>query len=194
MVIEHPEIIVDLNRKNDWVIKTIIHIIVIFLALYLGHALSYGEVWPVEHMKQAWLSFPVLIIAYLIFNRIVKTPKVSQGSIDRQPIQNLMLSGLLLTMTAMSLSFLFSFSVPRSFPVIFGVSFICISLVIEMIGTLLSGALHNPYNERVPVVIYGAGEGGIQLVSVLKNSKKVEPVAFIAVSYTHLTLPTILLV
>ena len=179
MVIEHPEIIVDLNRKNDWVIKTIIHIIVIFLALYLGHALSYGEVWPVEHMKQAWLSFPVLIIAYLIFNRIVKTPKVSQGSIDRQPIQNLMLSGLLLTMTAMSLSFLFSFSVPRSFPVIFGVSFICISLVIEMIGALLSGALHNPYNERVPVVIYGAGEGGIQLVSVLKNSKKVEPVAFI---------------
>ena len=32
---------------------------------------------------------------------------------------------------------------------------------------------------RIPVAIYGAGEGGIQLVSALQQSKQVKPVVFI---------------
>ena len=34
-------------------------------------------------------------------------------------------------------------------------------------------------NVRIPVAIYGAGEGGIQLVSALQQSKQVKPVVFI---------------
>ena len=118
-------------------------------------------------------------MAAIIYSWMLNIPKTKIQLFNLQAIPKMAIRSLLLMMTAMSFSFLFSFSLPRSLPVIFGISFICLSSVIKGIGALLNSSLYKSDNPRVPVAIYGAGEGGIQLVSVLKNSKKVEPVAFI---------------
>ena len=168
-----------LDRRSKWIIMMVTDAIIIFLALYLAFSLRYGEVLPLEKMQPSWPLFPIMIVAGVIYSWMLNIPKIKLQAFDMQAIQRIAFNCLLLILTAMSLSFLLRFSAPRSVPIIFGILFFTGSLFSRVNGLLLLRQIYQVGNVRTPVVIYGAGEAGIQLVSALQQSKEVKPVGFI---------------
>jgi len=168
-----------LDRRSKWVIMIMTDVVITILALVFAYALRYGEIFPLEHMKRGWMLFPTMIGATIVYTWVLSIPKIKLQSFDMQAIQRIVLCSLLLILTAMSVSFLLQFSAPRSVPLIFGIVFFTGSLFSRVNGLLLLRQLNQIGNVRTPVAIYGAGEAGIQLVSALRQSKEVKPVAFI---------------
>ena len=179
MITKFINIVDGLDRRSKWFIMTLTDVIIIILALIAAFALRYGEVLPIEQMQRAWPLFPVMIGAGIIYTWMLKIPKIKLQSFDLQAIQQIALCSLLLLLTAMSLSFLLRIPAPRSVPMIFGIFFFTGALFSRVNGLLFLRQLYLIGNVRTPVLIYGAGEAGIQLVSALRQSKQVKPIAFI---------------
>lgn len=179
MVTKVVNLVDGLDRRSKWVIMTLVDVIMIILALTSAFALRYGEIFPLEQMQRAWPLFPVLAGAGMIYAWMLKIPKIKLQSFDLQAIQQIALCSLLLVLTAMSMSFLLHVPAPRSVPMIFGIIFFTGALFSRVNGLLLLRQLYLIGNDRTPVLIYGAGEAGIQLVSALRQSKQVKPIAFI---------------
>ena len=168
-----------LDRRSKWMIMTLTDVIMISVTLFASFALRYGELYPIDHILRAWPLFIIMVTVGIIYSWLLNIPKMKLQSFDLQAIQRIALCSLLLILTAMSLSFLFKFSAPRSVPLIFGILFFSGALLSRMNALILLKQLSNLGNTRMPMIIYGAGEAGIQLVSSLKQSKEVKPVAFI---------------
>ena len=168
-----------LGRQSKWAIMIMADVIIIFIALLAAYSLRYGEVLPIRHVKNAWPIFPSMIILGAVYSWMLSIPKIKFQSFDLQAIQRIAFLSLMLILTAMSLSFLFRFTAPRSVPLIFGILFFTCAIFSRINGLLFLRQLYNINNTRKNVAIYGAGEGGIQLVSALAQSKEVKPVAFI---------------
>ena len=168
-----------LDRRSKWFIMVLTDVIIILIALYSAYALRYGELFPSIQLQRAWPIFPVMVIAGIGYTWMLSIPKIKLQSFDMQAIQRIALCSLLLALTAMSLSFLLQISAPRSVPVIFSILFFTGALFSRINGLILLRQLYQIGNKRTPVMIYGAGEAGIQLVSALQQSKEVKPVAFI---------------
>jgi len=168
-----------LDRRRKWLIMMLSDVFFVIFALFFAFALRYGEALPLTQLKAAWPLFPALIIACLTYSWFLSIPKIKLQSFDIQAIQRIALCSLLLVLTAMSVSFLFRFSAPRSVPLIMGVVFFSGALFSRVNGLLLLRQLYQIGYKRTPVIIYGAGEAGIQLVSSLQQSKQVRAVAFV---------------
>jgi len=173
------EFLDNLDRRSKWFVMMMTDVMITIFALVFAYALRYGEAFPLEQMQRGWQLFPAMIGATIIYTWMLSIPKIKLQSFDIQAIQRIVLCSLLLILTAMSLSFLLRFSAPRSVPLIFGIVFFTGALFSRVNGLLFLRQLNQIGNVRTPVAIYGAGEAGIQLVSALRQSKQVKPVAFI---------------
>jgi len=173
------EFLDNLDRRSKWFVMMMTDVMITIFALVFAYALRYGEAFPLEQMQRGWQLFPAMIGATIIYTWMLSIPKIKLQSFDMQAIQRIVLCSLLLILTAMSLSFLLRFSAPRSVPLIFGIVFFTGALFSRVNGLLFLRQLNQIGNVRTPVAIYGAGEAGIQLVSALRQSKQVKPVAFI---------------
>lgn len=179
MFTKFVQLVDGLDRRSKWMIMMATDVIIIFFALFIAFSLRYGEILPLEKMQPSWPLFPIMIVAGAIYSWMLNIPKIKLKAFDMQAIQRLAFNCLLLILTAMSLSFLLRFSAPRSVPIIFGILFFTGSLFSRVNGLLLLRQIYQIGNVRTPVLIYGAGEAGIQLVSALQQSNEVKPVAFI---------------
>ena len=179
MIAKFLDVVEGLDRRSKWVIMSLLDAMMILLALYAAYALRYGELFPKDQLKNTWPLFGLMVGAGLIYSWLLKIPNMKLQSFDLQAIQRIAFSSFLLILTAMSLSFLLKFSAPRSVPLIFGILFFSGALLSRMNALIFIRQLSRFGKVRTPVVIYGAGEAGIQLVSSLQQSKEVKPVAFI---------------
>lgn len=179
MLTKFLDIVDGLDRRSKWVIMTLTDVIMVLVTLYAAFALRYGEIYPAQHILRAWPLFIVMVIASIAYSWVLKIPKMKLASFDLQAIQRIALCSFLLILTAMSFSFLLRFSAPRSVPLIFGILFFSGALLSRMNALIMLRQLGQIGYVRTPVVIYGAGEAGIQLVSSLQQSKEVKAVAFI---------------
>jgi len=168
-----------LGRRSKWAIMMMTDVIIISIALLFAYSLRYGEVLPIQHLKNVWPLFPAMMISGAVYDWMLSIPKIKLQSFDMQAIQRIAFLSLMLILTAMSLSFLLRFSAPRSVPLIFGILFFTGAIFSRINGLLFLRQLYNINTTRKNVAIYGAGEAGIQLVSALAQSKEVKPVAFI---------------
>lgn len=185
MIEKFLDIVDGLDRRSKWMIMTLTDVILILVALFAAFALRYGELYPMDHLLRAWPLFVIMVIAGIIYSWILNIPKMKLQSFDLQAIHRIALCGFLLILTAMSMSFLLRFSAPRSVPLIFGILFFSGALLSRMNALIMLRQLSNLGHKRTPVIIYGAGEAGIQLVSSLKQSNEVKPVAFIDDNRLH---------
>ena len=114
-----------------------------------------------------------------IYVILLGLPNVKVHAFEIQAVQRIAGCSILLAFTAMSLSFLFAFFSPRSIPIIFGLLFFVGSVSSRLLGLFFLNLLLNANIIRIPVLIYGSGAAGIQLVSALRQSSEVKPIAFI---------------
>lgn len=148
------------------------------VSLYFAFALRFGTGLPLAQMTESLSLFAVLTLLGPVLIVIFRLPRIKLTALDITALSRLSWAAGALAMSAMSTSYLLELGAPRSVPVIFGAMFFGLSVVGRTIAYLL---LQSPWARAsgVPVAIYGAGAAGVQLVSALRQSEEVRPVAFV---------------
>lgn len=171
--------IIGLSYRTKWIVLLLTDVVIIGIAFYLAFALRFGKAFPLDELENYWLVMLVFMFIGGIYTIILGLPNVKVHAFEIQAVQRIAICSVMLALTAMSLSFLFAFFSPRSIPIIFGILFFVGSISSRLMGLFFLNLILNANITRIPVLIYGAGAAGIQLVSALRQSSEVKPVAFI---------------
>ena len=169
----------DISRQTKAVLWLVVDALLISVSLYSAFALRLGtpSVFPV--LKSSWALFPLLTLSGLMIFWVLGVPRIKLNSFDAYAMRQLGLAAFALTIGAIVLSYLFSLWAPRSVPMIFGVIFFCVAVIVRLIGLAVLQAVLGRVGKALPVAIYGAGAAGIQLASALRQSTEMKPIVFV---------------
>lgn len=152
----------------------------LLFAIWFSFALRLGDPWPIEYMQPNWwifIAIPAIAIPLFIKFGLYRTVLQYMG------IKVFITSFQAITITSLIVGFMMMMfreaDLPRT--VIFIFWFVSNTLVITS-RFVFKGALYswdNFVNDRKPVIIYGAGSAGAQLVESLRKSTEYAPVAFV---------------
>lgn len=150
------------------------------ITLYIAFALRYGTVLPLGFAQGSWILFPLMTLFGAITIYMLRLPVIKLHTFENRAILQIGLTALLLVALAMISSYAFELSAPRSVPVMFGALFFLAVVSIRVVGLYLLTVLVDLTGEkRTPMVIYGAGSGGIQVAAALRQSREARPVFFV---------------
>ena len=163
-----------------WIMVTA-DLVMIPLALWSAFALRLGDLAPpIAHLW--WLFILAPTVSIPIFLRLGLYHALIRFMGQRAAF--VVIKGI--TLSAMALAALTLLSgantegiVPRSaFLIYWGVGLIYVGGSRFLMRAYLQG-MHQARRPREPVVIYGAGEAGVQLAAALSNGQELDPVAFV---------------
>jgi FlaA1/EpsC-like NDP-sugar epimerase len=154
--------------------------LMLLFAIWVSFALRLGEVWPEEYIYPNWWLFVVIpAVAIPLFIKL----GLYRAVLQYLGIKVVITSFQAITITSLIVGFLMMMfreaDTPRSVILIFW--FVSNTLIITS-RFLFKGVLYswdNFVNNRKPVVVYGAGSAGVQLVESLRKSAEYAPVAFV---------------
>jgi FlaA1/EpsC-like NDP-sugar epimerase len=139
-----------------------------------------GSIWPIEYIYPNWWIFVV--------SPIVAIPTLIKLGLYRSVLQHMgakvvLTSFQAVTITSLILGFLMMIfreaDTPRSVIIIFWFISTTLIIVSRFIFKGLLYSWDNFVNNRKPVIVYGAGSAGAQLVESLRKNYEYAPVAFI---------------
>lgn len=149
-------------------------------AIWSSFALRLSVIWDDYFMTESLILFIIIPLAgVVIFNAL---------GVYQTVIRFMSLNLLLSTAIGIAiLSGIFSFltfvfdigRVPRSVPIIFGITSLLYISVSRLIIKGLCLSFSAQFSEGEKVLIFGAGKAGAQLVSMLQNSGEYRPIGFI---------------
>ncbi|MBL4893239.1 MAG: polysaccharide biosynthesis protein [Rhizobiaceae bacterium] len=171
--------IINLSYRTKWVTLLLTDVIIVGIAFYLAFALRFGKAFPAAELDGYWPVMALFMVIGGAYAILLGLPSVKVHAFEIEAVQRIAACSVMLVVTAISLSFLFAFFSPRSIPIIFGVLFFVGSVSSRLLGLFFLNLLLNANITRTPVLIYGAGAAGIQLVAALRQSSEVKPIAFI---------------
>lgn len=172
-----------LSRRKKQAIAVAADLVMLPFCLYLAFALRLGD-WTPE-VAPFWAAFALCVC--------VAIPTFIKLGLYRQVVRYMgnhamivILKGTLISAAVVGLAALYTFVTrspmdpffPRSVPVIF---WLLALFYVTGSRFALRGYLHSTLSSagRVPVVIYGAGVRGVELVRMLHRQSAYQPVAFI---------------
>ena len=136
--------------------------------------------WPAEVWGDGWPLLVVLpLIGVALFHGLGLYRFVLR-SLGRHDVIRIAQASFVLSLVLASFGFFdFGLFLPRSTPIIFG-------LLLAFLMVIGRGAVRSCYQllrergfQKRPVIVYGAGESGIQLVAALNAGREFRPVAFL---------------
>ena len=169
----------DLSRATKRSIFLTVDSLLIPISLYLAFALRYGTATPWEPIVSSWVLFPMLTLIGSGFVWALRLHRIKLNAFDTHSISNIGVAAILLTCSAMMLSYLLNLSAPRSVPVLLGLFFGLSVLCARLCGLSLLRWASERGGDRKPVAIYGSGAAGIQLAAALRQASEARPVFFV---------------
>ena len=149
------------------------------LCLYGAFSLRLGTLTPFHYMSSSWPLFPLLTLAGAIVCFGIQLHRIKLHSLERRAVLRMGLAAIVLTTTAVVLSYLLNLWSPRSVPLIFCVLFFYSIAGLRMMVLGLLTMMETWRSSKTSVAIYGAGAAGIQLASALRQSAELDPVVFV---------------
>jgi FlaA1/EpsC-like NDP-sugar epimerase len=150
------------------------------VALYMAFALRYGTLAPMGFAPGSWVLFPIMTVlgAGLIYG--FRLQQIKLLTFESRATLHIEMVAALLVMLAIFSSYLLGLNAPRSVPLIFGTLFFLASVSIRILGLYVLVYIFDRLGgKRVQVAIYGAGSGGIQMASALRQAREARPVLFV---------------
>ena len=164
------------KRFAFWAVDTAL----VPVSLYMAFALRYGTLTPMGFTPGSWVLFPLLAVlgGALVYG--LRLQQIKLHTFEHRATLQIGLAAMALTAFAMLSSYVFGLSAPRSVPLVFGTLFFLASVSMRVVGLYLLGYLLSHIGKRrVPVAIYGAGSGGIQMAGALRQAREARPVLFV---------------
>lgn len=151
----------------------------VLACLFAAYWLRLGVYDPSLYLQRSGLLFLILPIVGLIVIFGTGMHRIKLSAFEAGSMPRIALVSAALMLLAFTISYLADLLTPRSVPMIFALLFFLGAIGTRMAALRLLHYLQDRGNKRDPVVVYGAGVAGIQLVSALRRGRDVRPVAFI---------------
>ncbi len=153
----------------------------ILIPLALAFAVSL-QISPIAIVEMALQYIPVLFMLLLLAGALsvwLGVCSLQLSAYDATSIGTTAIFAVLLAATSWGLTFFFGPPLTAGTHVVFGLSFLVFAVVSRAIALQIVQTVYRRADDSLRVLIYGAGATGTQLVSALRNHKKIEPVAFV---------------
>lgn len=169
-----------LSRPQKQLIIAAMDLVLIGVSLWAASAVRLGGIWPDEVWGQGWPLLVVLPpIGVTLFHGLGLYRFVLR-SLGRHDVIRIAQACFLLSLILAAFGFFdFGLFLPRSTPIIF-------ALLLAFLMVVGRGAARSYYQllrergfQKRPVIVYGAGESGMQLVAALNAGREFRPVAFL---------------
>lgn len=178
------------GRSNAWVrgltrlqkklILVPVDALLIALSLWAAVAIRLGSLWPGYVWISGWWLLLVLPLLGVIIFYSAGLYRVVMRSMGRHGAWRILQGAFLLSLVLSSLGYFDNrLFIPRSTPIIFGLVLVSSLIGVRMLGRSYYRWLRERGAARKPVLIYGAGESGMQLVAALDAGREFRPVAFL---------------
>ena len=167
-------------RKIKRAIMLATDVVGLTLALWSSYALRFAEPFNLEYLTPAFPLFGLVpLVGLFVFIRIGLYRAVIRF-MGHRIIWSVFYGTVILSLALYAMAFVLRIDpFPRSIPI----NFALVSLVYvggsRLIARYYYHHMVGQFNERVPVVIYGASGAGVQLINALGQSAEYDPVAFI---------------
>lgn len=155
-------------------------VLALVVALWSAYALRFSELWPAEYIQNTFpLFLTVPVVGVFIFMRL----GLYRAVVRYMGIKAIYAVGRGVLLTALSiyaLAYLFQIApFPRSIPITFAL--VCFVYVggSRLLVRSYYHWLINRFLNRQPVLIYGAGGAGVQLLKSFDSSAEYEAIGFI---------------
>lgn len=172
--------VMTLTRSQKHLIISAMDLVLIGVSLWVASAVRLGGVWPDEVWGEGWPLLVVLPpIGVALFHGLGLYRFVLR-SLGRHDVIRIAQASFTLSLILAAFGFFdYGLFLPRSTPIIFG-------LLLTFFMITGRGAARSYYQllrergfQKRPVIVYGAGESGIQLVAALNAGREFRPVAFL---------------
>lgn len=151
----------------------------VVLAQFFAFSLSYNTFNPLDAIAGSWPLFPAVGLFGTLWVIVTGLSRIKLGAFEGNAVARISLSAIGLVVISGLINFAMGDKVPMSVSLIFGALFFvaCVLSRIAARYLLEQLSLHRANCRRV--MVYGAGQAGIQLVSALRQTREVRPVAFV---------------
>ena len=150
------------------------------LSLYMAFALRFGTPTPMGFVPGAWILFAVITVLGAAVVHLFRLPQIKLHTFENRATLQVGLTAATLAVLAMTCSYLLGLPAPRSVPLMFGALFLLAAVAMRVLGLAAINAISDRSQAmRDPVIIYGAGSGGIQMAAALRQAREARPMAFV---------------
>lgn len=170
---------VDLPRKYKQTIVYLTDLVCVVACLALAFRLRYGSGDLAGVLSRAWPLFGAVTgFAALLFP-LTRVPQTKLRAFEDRAMLRIAGVALALAVMAVAGSYFLDLPTPRSVPLIFGALFFMTAISVRLIALqFLLGWNRDGEGDTLRVAIYGAGAGGIQLASALRQAREAKPTLF----------------
>lgn len=171
--------LVDLPRWQKQLILLGTDSALIPVSILIALSLRYGMTSPVGAAGNDWGFILLLTVIGTMSVAQFGLHRIKLNALETTAISRIAACAIILSLIAMSISYLLDAGTPRSVPIIFGTIFFVMSVGARLSALFLINFVDDRTNTRTPVAIYGAGAAGIQLALALRRSREMRPIAFV---------------
>ena len=146
----------------------------------MAFALRYGTLTPMWITPDSSVLFPLMTVLGGALVYAFRLQQIKLHTFENRATLQIGLVAMSLAVLAILNSYMLQLSAPRSVPLVFGTLFFLASVSVRVVGIHVLTYLFARFGEaRVPVIIYGAGSGGIQMAAALRQAREAHPVLFV---------------
>ncbi len=151
----------------------------IVISLFAAIQLALNDVWPKQAFAESTLVIPILLFSAVILTKVFRLHLTKLGGYGAKAILKVSIWVVLLAVITGISNAALSVPVPQTTPILFGL-ILGLSIFVSRFSAIAFLVwLEDHSLKRVPVAVYGAGAGGLQLIAALKSSRLYRPVLFV---------------
>ena len=169
----------ELSRRQKHLVMLLIDLIAAPLALFLTCQLVYNSVYPQALLAEIWPLFVALPLLAALVSLAIGIPKIKLKAYESLAILTTAVFAVLLSVCLLALRRAFDVYFPSAGIILFGLVFFLISVAVRVAMLHIFLWVLRLGKPRCRVLIYGAGNTGIQLSAALKSHDSIVPVAFV---------------
>lgn len=171
--------LISLPRHVKSIILLMIDLFLIFWAYYFSFVLRLSQWWPEYWLIRSLPLLALLLVLGVIFSRALSLHRTKLLGYEFRAAARSSLWVASLIFVGIFAVFILGLDTPRTIPFIFGALMFLFVFGSRYSAILLLNWLRDRNRAREPIAIYGAGQGGIQMVSALRNSAEYKPNLFV---------------
>lgn len=170
----------ELTRRQKRLILVPVDLALVAACLWAAVALRLGFFWPQSVWGRGWWLLLAVPVVGLVCFYVLGLYRFVLRSLGRHDVMIIARACCLLTAVLAVIAYFDTrIFLPRSTPIIFGLVLFSAMIAVRGAGRSYYHWLKEQGAEKRPVIVYGAGESGIQLVSALDAAREFRPVAFL---------------
>lgn len=170
-----------LSRRQKWLGFWALDTALVPVVLYCALMLRYGSVTPLNLAPGSWALLPMMTVLGSGVVYVLRLPRIKLHTFEHRAILQIGITAAFLSTLGIVCSMALELRAAFSVPLVFGPLFFLAVVMFRLLALYLVIFLSEQRSggKRVPVIIYGAGSGGIQMAAALRQSHEARPVLFV---------------